>query len=404
MAKSQKNIEYIVAGSWKVYWFESGYRMYRSRQKPLILNIHQGRPHNHMACTLQSRHNIVSGGVVSEVGRTQDFCICIHYMNQSFVEGRSIRWYLCRRRLSKFFFCTFPMNYYELINYEWSSWMQNKFALSTDWYWYLTYLTSVVNIDWFSSWLQLWKEIYSSPPPGMVDRTHKPRKIMKSPDLITAWERSHATYQFLCGLQVLKHGVPPHVSNCSLPVPIIVGSSCSVALVMVTAKHRASAVGWRRHTSDAHATVGDHQPTLPQKRQLRLPPQHGPSPAVAVWSRWDDQDRRTLGTRQRAEVPGETILGLPDRCYELGDRKWRHPPVLVGEFEDLQPVLGYGDAHALEEGMVEVCYVLLLELVVRQQEPILVNKVRLKAGVGQPGVPVHDSMLRLRLVCLPLAL
>lgn len=74
MAKSQKNIECIVAGSWKVYWFESGYRMYSSRQKPLILNIHQGRPHNHMACTLQSRHNIVSGGVVSEVGRTQDFC------------------------------------------------------------------------------------------------------------------------------------------------------------------------------------------------------------------------------------------------------------------------------------------------------------------------------------------
>lgn len=116
---------------------------------------------------------------------------------------------------------------------------------------------------------------------------------------------------------------------------------------MTTAAHRATAVRSRTQICIARAAISDPLPALLQDRQLRLPPQRGPAPAVAARSLRHDQDRRTVGASQGADVLREASLGLPDDRGKLGDGKRRRPPTVISEFEDLQPVLCDGDAHAL---------------------------------------------------------
>lgn len=66
------------------------------------------------------------------------------------------------------------------------------------------------------------------------------------------------------------------------------------------------------------------------------------------------------------DAPGQAPLGPLHGCEEPCNRMCRLG--LLGQLEYLKPVLGYGDAHALEELMVEVDDVLFLKLVVREEE------------------------------------
>jgi hypothetical protein len=63
--------------------------------------------------------------------------------------------------------------------------------------------------------------------------------------------------------------------------------------------------------------------------------------------------------------------------------------LLLDEPEDLEAVLG--DAHALEQVVVEVRGVAGLQLVLGEEEPVLVRQRRRKPRPRQPRVPLHVS-------------
>lgn len=87
----------------------------------------------------------------------------------------------------------------------------------------------------------------------------------------------------------------------------------------------------------------------------------------------------------------EVALGLLDGGEEPGDGSAVRGAVGLGELEDLETVLGDGDAHALEEFVVEEGDVLLLELVVGEGEAVLVHQGGLEVGLGEPREPVHGG-------------
>lgn len=87
----------------------------------------------------------------------------------------------------------------------------------------------------------------------------------------------------------------------------------------------------------------------------------------------------------------EVALGLLDGGEEASDGPAVRRGVGLGELEDLEAVLGDGDAHALEELVVEEGYVLSLELVVGEGEAVLVDQGRLEVGLGEPREPVHGG-------------
>lgn len=59
--------------------------------------------------------------------------------------------------------------------------------------------------------------------------------------------------------------------------------------------------------------------------------------------------------------------------------------VVVGELEDLEAVLGNGDAHALEKLVVEEGGVLEFKLVASERNAIVVDEGRFEVGSGEPG-------------------
>ena len=60
-----------------------------------------------------------------------------------------------------------------------------------------------------------------------------------------------------------------------------------------------------------------------------------------------------------------------------------------GELEDLEAVLGDGDAHAEEELVVQVAHVGGAELVAREEQRVLQGHVRVQPHPAEPRVPVH---------------
>jgi len=64
--------------------------------------------------------------------------------------------------------------------------------------------------------------------------------------------------------------------------------------------------------------------------------------------------------------------------------------ILPGELEDLEAVLGDGDAHAEEELVVHVAHVGGAELVAREHQRVLERHVRVHPRPAEPRVPVHS--------------
>ena len=104
-----------------------------------------------------------------------------------------------------------------------------------------------------------------------------------------------------------------------------------------------------------------------------------------------DQDERRgavlVASHERAHVPGDAAE------EEAGQRRGAGaaPAVALapGELEDLEAVLGDGDAHAVEELVVEEDHVVGLQLVAREHQRVLVHQHRLQPRPRQPRVPVH---------------
>lgn len=77
----------------------------------------------------------------------------------------------------------------------------------------------------------------------------------------------------------------------------------------------------------------------------------------------------SLGALDRYKQPGEQHIG--SLCPAPVDLMMA--PLLTGELEDLEPMLGHRDAHALEELVVEVGDIIVLELIPGEGQPILVD-------------------------------
>lgn len=180
--------------------------------------------------------------------------------------------------------------------------------------------------------------------------------------------RSHSTPIDLSGLQVLEHGVPSY-------------------LLLPAGQRHGARIRRRRPIPNLDPTttisISDHEPALLHPNQSLLPLQHPPLPPRPDADRLrHDHDRGPVdpGEGEGAEVPGQALLGPGDGGHEPGDgaRGGSTGLGLVGELEDLEAVLGDGDAHAEEELVVEVGDVLLLELVVGEEEGVVVGQRRLE--------------------------
>jgi hypothetical protein len=230
----------------------------------------------------------------------------------------------------------------------------------------------------------------------------------------TGRTRRHASARAPSGLswpQVLEHGLPPHRLAAVHHHHLIV----FVAAADVRA-HEAGGYGgsWRGQRLDQQlpaSTDGSHgrrglapaaavavrerdpPAAVPQQRHAlrgedgrRPVPVPAPLP-VPVPVGAEATERRARGpVHRRGEQPG----GAPRQDdgdgggLAVGRRR-----LLSGELEDLEAVLGDGDAHAEEELVVQVAHVGGAELVAREEQRVLQGHVRVQPHPAEPRVPVH---------------
>lgn len=105
---------------------------------------------------------------------------------------------------------------------------------------------------------------------------------------------------------------------------------------------------------------------------LLVPLQHGGVPR-------DDGDTRAISFEKTLNMLCYINLGLVDGSEEA---IFRFGLRLVSYLKYLEPVLSYGDAHALQELMVEVFDIVFLELVGGQEKRVVIDEEWVKGGFG----------------------
>ncbi|KAJ1258274.1 hypothetical protein BS78_10G062600 [Paspalum vaginatum] len=221
----------------------------------------------------------------------------------------------------------------------------------------------------------------------------------------------------LSGLEVLEQGLPPHllvVAAVHVHQPLVVSVVVAAAglrareapghgrggrgqrldrrAVGAPAPLAGAATGVRDPVSAAAAAVprGVQGHARRGEERRRAVPCPAAAAAALTGACQRGAEAKERGARGAVRGGGEQARGAPrQRGGGQGGGGGGGGALLARELEDLEAVLGDGDAHGGEEVVVEVGQVGGAQLVAREEERVLERHVRVQPSPAEPRVPVH---------------